>query len=151
MRVIMASDFFATFTMAKMSTIQGSTSSPEGTVDTTENSILQHTRLVTMSRHILPNIRHQPEKMGAVFLLPPMAKASGAVMVSMARTTYRSATSMTRPSTLNMTMTLQIMAISQAAVREPKIPSFTSSTSVASGTRSKSMMLEVRPKPISHI
>ena len=87
MRVMMASDLCATFTIAKISTIHGNTSSPEGTVDTTENSILKHTRLVTMSRHMLPNIRHQPEKMDAVFLLPPMAKARGAVMVSMARIT----------------------------------------------------------------
>ena len=75
MRVMISSDLWATFTMAKISTIQGSTSSPEGTVDTTENNILKHTRLVTISRHMEPNIRHQPVKMEAVFLLPPMAKA----------------------------------------------------------------------------
>lgn len=151
MRVMMASDFFATLTMAKISTIQGSTSSPEGTVDSTENSILKHTRLVTISRHILPNIRHQPEKMDAVFLLPPMEKANGAVMVSMARITYRSAISTTSPSTLNMTMTLQMMAMIQAAPSAPKTLSSTSFTSAASGTRSSSMILEVRSSPMRQI
>ncbi len=151
MRVMMASDFFATFTMAKISTIQGRTSSPEGTVDTTENSILKHTRLVTISRHIEPNIRHQPVKMDAVFLLPPMAKARGAVRVSIARMTYRSAISTTSPSTLNMTMTLQMMAMIQAAPKAPNTLSSTSFTSVASGMRSRSMMLEVRSSPIRQI
>ena len=150
-RVMMASDLWATFTMAKISTIQGSTSSPEGTVDTTENSILKHTRLVTVSRHMEPNIRHQPVKIPAVFLLPPMAKARGAVRVSMARMTYRSASSMTSPSTLNMTMTLQIMAMSQEAVRVPKMLSSTRVTLVASGMLSSSMTLEVRSSPMRQI
>ena len=94
-------------------------------MDTTENSILKQTRLVTISRHMEPNIRHQPVKMDAVFLLPPMAKARGAVRVSMARITYRSAISMSSPSTLNMTMTLQMMAMSQEAVSVPKTLSST--------------------------
>ena len=38
----------------------------------------------------------------------------------MARMTYRSAISMSSPSTLNMTMTLQMMAMSQEAVSVPK-------------------------------
>ena len=151
MRVMMASDLWATFTMAKMSTIQGSTSSPEGTVDTTENSILKHIRLVTISRHMEPNIRHQPLKMEAVFLLPPMAKARGAVRVSIARITYRSAISTTSFSTLNMTMTLQMMAMIQEAVSAPNTLSSTRATSVASGTLSRSMTLEVRSSPIRQI
>ena len=137
--------------MAKMSTIQGRTSSPEGTVDTTENSILKHTRLVTISRHMEPNIRHQPVKMDAVFLLPPMAKARGAVRVSMARMIYRSAISMSSPSTLNMTMTLQMMAMSQEAVSVPKTLSSTRETLVASGMLSRSMMPEVRSSPMRQI
>ena len=52
-RVMMASDLCATFTIAKISTIHGSTSSPEGTVDTTENSILQQIRLNEYPRGIL--------------------------------------------------------------------------------------------------
>ena len=47
-----------------------------------------------MSTHMDPNIRHQPVKISEVFRLPPMAKASGAVMVSMERIKYRSAISM---------------------------------------------------------
>ena len=48
---------------------------------------------VAMSRHIEPNIRHQPVKMSDVFRLPPMPKASGEVIVSTARIKYRSAIS----------------------------------------------------------
>ena len=87
MRVMMASAFRATLTMVKISTIHGSTSMPLGMVDSTDSSILKNTTFVTIRRHILPNIRHQPVKISEVLLLPPMEKASGAVMVSMARMT----------------------------------------------------------------
>ena len=84
-RVMMASAFRATFTMVKISTIHGKTSRPLGTVESTDKSILKKITFVTISRHILPNIRHHPVKISDVLLLPPMEKASGAVMVSMAR------------------------------------------------------------------
>ena len=87
MRVTMASDFFATFTMVIIKTIQGSTSRPLGMVERTDRSILKNTTLSAIRTHMEPNIRHQPVKISEVFRLPPMAKASGAVMVSMARIT----------------------------------------------------------------
>ena len=51
------------------------------------SSILKNITFVTISRHILPNIRHQPVKISDVLLLPPMEKASGAVIASTARMT----------------------------------------------------------------
>ena len=84
---MISSAFFATFTMVIMRTIQGNTSSPLGTEDTTDSSILKNITFVTISRHMLPNIRHQPVKISAVLLLPPMEKASGAVIASTARIT----------------------------------------------------------------
>ena len=56
-RVMMASAFRATFTMVKISTIHGKTSRPLGTVESTDKSILKKITFVTISRHILPNIR----------------------------------------------------------------------------------------------
>ncbi len=84
---MISSAFFATFTMVIISTIQGNTSRPLGTVDTTDKSILKNMTFVTISKHMLPNIRRQPVKISDVLLLPPMEKASGAVMDSTARMT----------------------------------------------------------------
>ena len=50
-----------------------------------ESSIFTNTALSTMSRHMLPYMRHQPVKMSDVLRLPPTPKASGAVTVSVAR------------------------------------------------------------------
>ena len=47
----------------------------------------------TIIKHMEPNIRHQPLKISAVFLLPPVAKARGESSTSAAVTTYRSAIS----------------------------------------------------------
>ena len=87
MRVMISSAFLATFTIVTLRTIHGNTSRPLGTVDTTDSSILKNITFVTISRDILPNIRHQPEKISAVLLLPPIENASGAVIVSTARIT----------------------------------------------------------------
>ena len=72
-------------TIVRISTIHGRTSKPLGTVARTDSSILKKITFVTIKRHILPNIRHQPVKISEVLLLPPIAKASGAVIVSIAR------------------------------------------------------------------
>ena len=151
MRVTMASAFRATFTIVRISTIQGRTSRPLGTVERTDKSILKKITLVTISRHILPNIRHQPVKISDVLLLPPMEKASGAVMVSMARITYLSAISSSSLKTLNMMITPNMMTSSHAAVREPNTLSSTSCTLTALGICSKSIILEVMLRPMSQI
>ena len=91
MRETMPSAFFATLTMAMISTIHGSTESPVGTVESTDSSIFTKTTFSTIRRHIEPYILHQPVKMSFVSLLPPMPNASGAQMVSTARMKYRSA------------------------------------------------------------
>ena len=80
-----------------------------------------------------------------------MEKASGAVIVSMARITYRSAISKISPKTLNMIMMSKIITNSHAAVSAPKTLSSTSATLTASGISSKLIMFDVRFNPISHI
>ena len=90
---MIASAFLATFTIVKAKTIHGIISRPLGTLDKTESSILKKMTFVTISVHILPNIRHQPPNISDVLLLPPIANASGAVIVSTARITYLSAIS----------------------------------------------------------
>ena len=57
--------------------------------------------------------------MSAVLLLPPMANASGAVMVSTARITYRSAISSRSLSVLNMIIIPNRIASSHDAVSVP--------------------------------
>ena len=151
MRVMISSAFFATFTMLIMSTIHRNTSGKLGTVDTTESSILKKTMLVAMSRHMLPNIRHQPAKISDVLLLPPMAKASGAVMVSIASTIYRSATSSSRESTMNMVIRSKIITNIQEAVKTPITLPSTSWTLMASGTSSSAITVLVSPRTVSQI
>ncbi len=58
-----------------------------------EISSFRNMTLSTIIAHMEPNIRHQPLKISAVFLLPPMAKASGERITRSAVTTYRSAIS----------------------------------------------------------
>ena len=149
--MIISSAFFATLTMLTMSTIHRNTSGKLGTVDTTDSSILKKTMLVAMRKHILPNIRHQPEKISDVLLLPPIAKASGAMTVSIASTMYRSATSSSRENTMNMVMRSKMMTSSQEAVKTPKTLPSTSLTLMASGTSSKAITLLVMPNTISQI
>ena len=79
---MIASAFLATFTIVRINTIHGMISRPVGTVERIDNSILKKITFVTISVHILPNIRHQPPKISEVLLLPPMANASGAVAKS---------------------------------------------------------------------
>lgn len=43
-------------------------------VDTTDSSILKNITFVTISRHMLLNIRHQPVKISDVLLLPSHGK-----------------------------------------------------------------------------
>ena len=150
-RVIISSAFFATLTMLTMRTIQRNTSGKLGTVDTTDSSILKKTMLVAMSRHILPNIRHQPAKISDVLLLPPIAKASGAMTVSIANTMYRSATSSSRENTINMVMRSKMMTNIQEAVNTPITLPSTSWTLIASGTSSRAITLLVIPRTISQI
>ena len=133
MRVMMASIFFATLTMPNTSTIQGSTSRPLGTKASTDNSILRKITLVTMTRHMEPNILHQPVKMSDVFLLPPTPKAKGAHKVRTARMMYRSAISRMRLNTLNITMRPQITTRSHAAARPAKEASSAKVMLTASG------------------
>ena len=150
-RVIISSAFFATLTMLTISTIHRNTSGKLGTVDTTDSSILKKTMLVAMRKHILPNIRHQPEKISDVLLLPPIAKASGAMTVSIASTMYRSATSSSRENTMNMVIRSKMMTSSQEAVKTPKTLPSTSWTWMASGTSSRAITLLVIPRTISQI
>ena len=65
-----------------------------------------------------PYILHQPVKISEVFLLPPVAKARGALMVSIARIKYRSAISMISLKDLNMT-TIPKTTISSHAPGSP--------------------------------
>ena len=92
-RVMMASLFLATLTTVSTITIHGSTAIPLGWKDRIDSSILTNTTFITISRHMEPYIRHQPEKMSEVPRLPPTPKASGAVIVSTARMKYLSAIS----------------------------------------------------------
>ena len=151
MRVTMASAFRATLTIVRISTIHGRTSKPLGTVARTDSSILKKITFVTIKRHMLPNIRHQPVKISEVLLLPPMAKASGAVIVSMARMTYRSAISKRSLNTLNITIMPKIMTSSHAAPMAPNTLSSTNVTLTASGIWSSSMIFDVILSPISQI
>ena len=150
-RVMIASAFLATFTIVKTRTIHGIISRPLGTLDKTESSILKKITFVTISVHILPNIRHQPPNISDVLLLPPIANASGAVIVSTARITYLSAISSKSLNTLNMIIRPKMITSSQAALREPNAPSSTSVTSMASGISKSSMILAVRLSPTSQI
>ena len=150
-RVMIASAFLATFTIVKTRTIHGIISSPLGTLDKTESSILKKMTFVTISVHILPNIRHQPPNISDVLLLPPIANASGAVIVSTARITYLSAISSKSLNTLSMIIRPKMITSSQAAPREPNIPSSTSVTLMASGISKSSMILAVRLSPTSQI
>ena len=150
-RVMIASAFLATFTIVKTRTIHGIISRPLGTLDKTESSILKKITFVTISVHILPNIRHQPPNISDVLLLPPIANASGAVIVSTARITYLSAISSKSLNTLNMIIRPKMITSSQAAPREPNTPSSTSVTLMASGISKSSMILAVRLSPTSQI
>lgn len=150
-RVMISSAFFATFTMLMMSTIHRNTSGKLGTVDTTESSILKKTIFVAIRKHILPNIRHQPAKISDVLLLPPIAKASGAMMVSIASTIYRSATSSSRESTMNMVMRSKMMTRIQEAVKTPMTLPSTSWTLMASGSSIREITLLVMPRTVSQI
>lgn len=100
---------------------------------------------------LLPNIRHQPPNISDVLLLPPIANASGAVIVSTARITYLSAISSKSLNTLNMIIRPKMITSSQAALREPNAPSSKSVTSIASGISKSSMILAVRLSPTSQI
>ena len=150
-RVMIASAFLAAFTIVKTRTIHGIISSPLGTLDKTESSILKKMTFVTISAHILPNIRHQPPNISDVLLLPPIANASGAVIVSTARITYLSAISSKSLNTLSMIIRPKMITSSQAAPREPNTPSSTSVTLTASGISKSSMILAVRLSPTSQI
>ena len=150
-RVMIASAFLATFTIVKTRTIHGIISRPLGTLDKTESSILKKMTFVTISVHILPNIRHQPPNISDVLLLPPIANASGAVIVSTARITYLSAISSKSLNTLSMIIRPKMITSSQAAPREPNTPSSTSVTLTASGISKSSMILAVRLSPTSQI
>ena len=151
MRVMMASAFRATFTIVRIRTIHGMMSRPLGTVERTDSSILKKITFITISVHMLPNIRHQPLNISDVLLLPPVANASGAVIVSTARITYRSAISSKSRNTLNMMSRPKMITNSHAAPREPNTPSSTSVTSMASGISKTAMIFAVRLKPISQI
>ena len=150
-RVMIASAFLATFTIVRIRTIHGMISRPVGTVERTDKSILKKITFVTISVHILPNILHQPLNISEVLLLPPMANASGAVMVSTARITYRSAISSRSRNTLNMMIMPKMITSSHAAPREPNTLASTSVTSMASGISSSSMIFAVIFRPISQI
>ena len=89
-RATMLSAFLATRAMPTMSSIQGSTPTSEGICPMAEMSSFRNTTLSTIIKHMEPNIRHQPLKISAVFLLPPVAKARGESSTSAAVTTYRS-------------------------------------------------------------
>ena len=140
---------FATFTMLKIRTIQGITSRPLGMADMTDSSILKNITFDTISRHILPYIRHQPVKMGAVLLLPPMEKASGAAMVSVESTTYCSAIFSSSFNTFHIMMKLQMITTSHPASRFPRILASTRCTLTAFGSFRSVMILEVISSTIS--
>ena len=73
--------------MATTKISHGMIPAPVGTVLMAESSSLRNTTFISIMTHIEPYIRAQPLKMSSVFLLPPMPKASGAMMVKTASTT----------------------------------------------------------------
>ncbi len=118
---MVTSIFFAVLIRVNTKIIHKNTLGPLGTADEMENTILRNIILDTITKHIEPNIRHQPVNRSKVLRLPPMAKANGAHMVKTAKITYRSKISTMNLNIWNMTNKSQIITKSQAAVIEPKI------------------------------
>lgn len=143
MRVMMLSAFLATLTIESTRMIHKNVSRPLGTADSTDRSIFIKIMWLTISKHMEPNIRHQPVKISDVLLLPPTPKANGAAMVSTPRMTYRSATSISSLNTWNMMMTLKMMISSHDTERLPKALLSTKCTSTELGTFSASTSIEV--------
>ncbi|MPN59996.1 hypothetical protein SDC9_207719 [bioreactor metagenome] len=107
--------------------------------------------LLTITKHMEANIRHQPVKISDVLRLPPTPKANGAQMVSIPRITYRSAISNNSPKTLNITMISTIMISSHAAPIPLKALSFIKVICTASGICRILMMFWVILRPILQI
>lgn len=78
-------------------------------------SSFKKTTFNTIIKHMEPNIRHQPLKISAVFLLPPVAKASGERITRTAVTTYRSAISKKSLTSCHMITKFTMMTSSQDA------------------------------------
>ncbi|MCM1233579.1 MAG: hypothetical protein NC489_25975 [Ruminococcus flavefaciens] len=115
-----------------------------------EINSFRKTTLSTIMAHIEPNIRHQPLKMSAVFLLPPIAKASGERITSSAVTTYRSAISKKSFTICHMITMPTMMTKSQEA---PILKQLSSGrvTVTLEGIWSRSMIWPDMPRPISQI
>jgi len=92
MRVMMASIFLAVRVMATINMSHGTIPAPDGMVPMTLRNIFRKMTFRTIIRHIVAYIRTQPLKISAVFLLPPIAKAHGASIVSNPTRKYRSPT-----------------------------------------------------------
>lgn len=82
-----------------------------------ESKNFRKTTYITIIVHMEANIRHQPLKISAVFLLPPMEKASGARMTRTLVTTYRSAISKKSFTNCHMMIRPMMTANSQDAPR----------------------------------
>ena len=79
--------------MATTKSSQGRTPAPLGMADMADSSSFRKTTFISIITHMEPYILTQPLKMSSVLLLPPIPKAKGAIMVRVARITYRSAIS----------------------------------------------------------
>ena len=88
--VIMLSICFPVFDMPTINISQGITPGPDGMKPIADTSSFKNTTLNIIIRHILASILTQPLKISSVFLLPPMAKASGDRIVRTTMITYRS-------------------------------------------------------------
>jgi hypothetical protein len=94
----------ATFAIATTNSIHGIIPAADGTRLIAESSSFRNTVLKIIITQAEANIRTQPLKISSVFLLPPIANASGARITSTASTTYRSAISKKNLITWNMRM-----------------------------------------------
>jgi hypothetical protein len=88
--LMISSSFRPHFVMATIIMSHGMTAGPEGIFIMADNMSFRHTILITIIKHILPNILDQPLKISNVLLLPPIANASGERITKSTVTTYRS-------------------------------------------------------------
>ncbi len=114
-RAIIPSIFRPIRANATTNIVHGIMARPVGTTDMAERINFKKTILNTIIRHMLANILTQPLKMSVVFLLPPIAKASGERMVNTETITYRSPISKKSLTIWTIRITPTMIARSQLA------------------------------------
>lgn len=116
-----------------------------------DKSSFKKTTFISIITHIEPYILAQPLKMSSVLLLPPIPKARGAIMVRVARTTYRSAISKKKRMIWKMRISPTMTTKSQVLSPEPKLLSVGVLMVMVLGIPTRSITLPVRVKPMLQI